>query len=301
MFKLKLSGIMPPLTTPFDERGEVDYDGLRRNVERYNETGLSGYVALGSNGEAVHLSSEERIEVLATIKKAATPNHRIIAGVNELTTRSAIEATKHASDAGADAALVITPYFYKSSMNQDALSGYFTEVAERSPIPILMYNVPQNTGVVIDSSTLAKLGDHPKIIGVKDSAGNFGAIAETIRQAPEGFSVLVGNGGILYPALAMGAAGAVLAVACAAPRACVELYEAVKSGEHERARELQERISPVSHIVTGGLGVPGLKAALDMAGYEGGVVRAPLISAGTTDTEKVRTVMRASGLFSRME
>jgi dihydrodipicolinate synthase/N-acetylneuraminate lyase len=154
---------------------------------------------------------------------------------------------------------------------------------------------------VIDSSTLASLGEHPKIIGVKDSAGSFAAIAETIRLAPDGFSVLVGNGGILYPALAMGAAGAVLAVACAAPRACVELFEAVKSGDHERARQLQERISPISHIVTAGLGVPGLKAALDIAGYEGGVVRAPLISAGTTHTEKVRTVMRASGLFSRME
>jgi 4-hydroxy-2-oxoglutarate aldolase len=301
MIKLTLNGIMPPLTTPFDERGEVDFESLRRNVERYNETGLSGYVALGSNGEAVHLNGEERAKIVETIKTSAAPGHRIIAGVNELSTSGAVQAAQRAAGAGADAVLVITPYFYKSSMTQAALDRHFTEVAEKSPLPVLMYNVPQNTGVVLEPPTIVRLGEHPNIIGIKDSAGNFNAIAETIRLAPEQFSVLAGNGGILYPALAMGAAGAVLAVACAAPRACVDLYEAVKSGDFDKARKLQEAIAPISHLVTAGFGVAGLKAVMDMVGFEGGTVRAPLVGADTAVTEKIRATMRASGLFSRLD
>lgn len=300
MLKQKLSGIMPPLTTPFDQVGELDYAALQRNVQRYNETGLSGYVVLGSNGEAVHLSAEERFKTIQTVKQAATPAHKVIAGINELSLRAAVQSCKQARESGADAVLVVTPYFYKAAMKQDVLFGYFMEVADQSPLPVLVYNVPQNTGVIIEPATLARLAEHPNIIGVKDSSGNFGAIADTIRLA-EDFSVMCGNGGILYPALSMGAAGAVLAIACAAPRACVELYQAAAAGDHARARELQNRISPISQMVTAGLGVAGLKAAMDNAGYEGGTVRSPLVQLGPAESEKLATAMRASGLFSRME
>jgi 4-hydroxy-2-oxoglutarate aldolase len=292
---------MPPLTTPFDERGDVDYAALRRNLERYSETGLSGYVALGSNGEAVHLSIEERGKVIDSIKRGAASAQTVVAGVNELSTRAAVESSKRAADAGADAVLVITPYFYKGAMTQEALVRHFTEVADSSPVPLLIYNVPQNTGVVIDSVTLARLADHQNIIGVKDSAGNFGAISETIRLTPARFSVMCGNGGILYPALEMGAAGAVLAVACAAPRACVELFLAVKNGDHETARRMQNRLAPVSHAVTAGFGVAGLKAAMELAGYEGGAVRAPLLQLGGPDLDKLGSILRSSGLFPGMK
>jgi 4-hydroxy-2-oxoglutarate aldolase len=301
MRTVNLNGIFPPVTTPFTERGEVDYDALASNISRYNETGLAGYVALGSNGEVVHLSSEERRKVIDTVKRAATSRHTVVAGVNELSTRAAISASKAAAECGADAVLVITPYYYKASMTQDALARHFNEVADNSPVPVIIYNVPQNTGLSIESATIAGLGAHQNIIGVKDSAGNMGAIAETIRLSPANFSVLAGNGGILYPALAMGAAGAVLAVACAAPRACVDLYEAVSAGDHLRARELQNRIAPLSHIVTAGLGVPGLKAAMELLGFRGGSPRAPLCALDQARAERVKAVVRGTGLFPDIE
>jgi 4-hydroxy-tetrahydrodipicolinate synthase len=299
--ELHCQGILPPLTTPFDGDGEVDFEGLRRNVARYNEAGLAGYVALGSNGEAVHLTREEQARVIETIKQTARPEQTIIAGVNELSTRAAIAAVGRVAQAGADAALVITPYFYKSRMTQAALAEHFSAVADASPIPVLIYNVPQNTGVVIDPATIARLAEHPNVAGVKDSAGNFGALAETVRLAPDGFKVMVGNGGILYAALLMGAAGAILAVACAAPRACVELYDAAQAGDTARARDLQNRLAPLSQIVTAGLGVAGLKAAMALDGFVGGEPRAPLAPLGEAERERLRAVMRDTGLFPEME
>ena len=296
-----LNGIFPPVTTPFNERGDVDYGALSSNIQRYNETGLVGYVALGSNGEAVHLAADERRLVIETVKRAATSEHTIVAGVNELSTRAAIESARAGADCGADAVLVVTPYYYKSSMSQEALARHFTEVADHSPLPVLIYNVPQNTGVVIDSQTIATLGEHQNIIGVKDSSGNMGAISETIRSAPEGFAVMVGNGSILYPSLDMGATGAVLGVACAAPRACVELYEANRAGDHAKARDLQNRLAPLSHIVTAGLGVPALKTAMDMLGFAGGFPRAPLSPVTSSNREKIKAVIRKTGLFPEIE
>jgi 4-hydroxy-2-oxoglutarate aldolase len=301
MSTINLNGIFPPVTTPFNARGDVDYAALTSNIARYNEDGLVGYVALGSNGEVVHLSMEERMRVIETIKRGANKDHTIIAGVNELSTRAAMEAARAAADSGADAALVVTPYYYKGSMTQDAFARHFNEVADHSPIPVLIYNVPANTAVVIESATIAKLASHQNIIGVKDSAGNMGAISDTIRRAPENFDVLVGNGGILFPSLIMGAVGAVLAVACAAPRACVDLYNAVKAADHQRGRELQNRIGPLSHIVTAGLGVPGLKAAMEMVGLAGGPPRAPLVPASDAERERIKAVIRETGLFPEIE
>src|SRR3989442_11968608 len=160
MRTIKLNGILPPVTTPFTESGDVDYPAFSSNIARYNETGLVGYVALGSNGEAVHLTADERRRMIETVKRAATSDHTIVAGVNELSTRAAIEAARAAADLGADAVLVVTPYFYKSSMTPERLVLHFTEVADHSPLPVLIYNVPQNTGEVIESATIAALGAH---------------------------------------------------------------------------------------------------------------------------------------------
>lgn len=293
---IQLNGIMPPLTTPFDAEGNLDVARLSENVARYNDTGLAGYVALGSNGEAIHLSTSERIQVIKAIKQSATPSHKIVAGVNEFSSRAAIEATRAAGEVGADVALVVTPYFYKSAMTAEVLKRFFNEVADASPIPIFIYNVPQNTGVVIEPQAIAELAAHENIAGLKDSSGNMGAMSDTLRLVPAAFNVFVGNGGILYPALAMGAKGAVLAVACVAPRACVELFAAVQAGNHGKARDLQNRLSPVAHLVTAGLGVPGLKAALELAGFFGGAPRAPLAQVNQANLEKVKSVLRESGL-----
>jgi 4-hydroxy-2-oxoglutarate aldolase len=299
--ELHCKGILPPLTTPFDVQDRVYFEGLRRNIKHYNEAGLAGYVALGSNGEAVHLDPEEQRRVIATIREWALASHTVIAGVNEHSTYAAMAATKRAAEAGADAALVITPYFYKSRMTQAALAEHFKTVADASPIPVFIYNVPQNTGVIIDPATIISLAEHPNIAGVKDSSGNFAAMAETIRGMRDGFNVMIGNGGILYPSLAMGATGAILAVACAAPRACVELYNAASAGDHATARDLQNKLAPLSQIVTAGLGVAALKAAMALNGFVGGQPRAPLAPLSEAERERVRAVMRDTGLFPEME
>lgn len=293
------NGIYPPLTTPFNRSGELDASALAENVARYNEIGFAGYVALGSNGEAVHMDADERSLIVSTVKRNAAPpaSGFLIAGVNEQSTRAAKLSIRRAADAGADAALVITPYFYKGNMNQAALAGHFRALADDSPIPILIYNIPQNTGVVIDPPTVAALADHERVIGIKDSSGNFIASAAMIRLTPPNFSVLVGSGAIVYPALMMGAAGAILALACIAGQACVDLYKSAIAGDHQKARDLQNRLTPVSNAVTSEFGVAGLKAALDMLGYAGRSVRQPLSDLGEHEKKKLETVLKNSGLF----
>ena len=293
----RISGILPPITTPFDARGGVDLGALVANIERYNETGLSGYVAFGSNGEAVHLSESERRQTLATLRRAAAPGRLIIAGVNEQATAAAIAASCQAADAGADAVLVITPYFYRSAMTQEVLENFFLEVAEASPVPVLAYNIPQNTGVAVTPATLARLAEHPKVAGVKDSSGNLVVLAEILRLTPDDFAVMVGHAGIFYPALMLGAAGAVLAVACVAPGACLELSERVEQGDHGGAREIQQRLSPLADLVTVELGIPGLKSACELAGWTGGAARAPFLALTAEQRRRVATVMRDSGFF----
>jgi 4-hydroxy-2-oxoglutarate aldolase len=297
MTDLKLGGIIPPLSTPFDERGDVDTVALAENVASYNGVGFPGYLAFGSTGEAVHLTAAERLRVFETIRKAAAPGRFVIGGVNEQSTRGAVEAARIIAGAGADAVLVITPYFYKGAMTQESLSRHFIAVADAAPVPILIYNIPQNTGVVMEPATVAALAQHPNIVGIKDSAGNMIAISNTISLVPSSFAVFSGNGSILYPALMMGATGGVLGVSCVAPAACVELYEAARRGDHPRARELQNRLSALSQLLTATFGVPGLKAGLDFAGLRGGPPRSPLIPVSDAVREKIRSAMRESGLF----
>jgi 4-hydroxy-2-oxoglutarate aldolase len=293
----RFKGIFPPVTTPFKSSGEVDADALAFNISRYNETALAGYVPLGSNGEIVHLSSAEKETVIRTVKRAASPDKTVIAGINELSTVAATEAVNRAAGAGADAALVITPFFYKGSMVSDALARHYTQVADRSPVPVLIYNVPQNTGVVIAPGTVASLAAHPNIFGIKDSSGDMRALMDTIRLSPPGFSVLTGNGAILYPSILMGASGAVLALADLIPDACVRVYEMARAGKHEEALHLQNRLTPLSNLLTAALGIAGLKAALDLAGFRGGLPRLPLLPVSPDQLESIKSAMGSSELF----
>lgn len=296
-----LHGVLPPITTPFTVCGKVDEAALVSNVERYNTCGLSGYVVFGSNGEAVHLNGEERRRVLAAVRRAAAPKHGIVAGINELSTAATQDAVQWAADGGADIALVITPYFYKGAMEQEVLYRFFVDVADQSPLPILAYNVPQNTGVTLAPATLARLAEHPQIVGCKDSSGNLGALADTVRRCPAEFRVLVGNAAIFYSALTMGATGAVLAVACAAPRPSVDIFEAVSAGHHGVARQLQDRLAPLGTLVTAELGIAGLKACLDAAGWHGGLPRRPLLPLEAPQRKRLVQVMQDCGFYEAVQ
>lgn len=278
----KLHGILIPFTTPFDPRGEVDARAVADNIRRWGRAGVAGYVALGSTGERAHLDEGERALVVEAARAAVPDGSAFVVGVGAHSTRGTVLEARRAAQAGADALLVITPHFYRASMTQAALYEHYRAVADASPVPVVVYNIPQNTGVAVAPETVARLAEHGNVVGLKDSSGDLVNFNEMLRAAGgrEGFVLMTGHGGVLYPALAAGAGGAILAVACVAPELSVEIFRAHRAGEHERARALGRRLLPVARAVTTRYGIGGLKYALDLKGYAGGEPRAPLAMPG---------------------
>lgn len=274
----RLRGVLLPFPTPFDARGEVDLRALRANVARWNETGVAGYVALGSTGERVHLDDAEARRVVEAAREAVPRELLFVVGVGQQSTRATIAEARRAADFGADALLVITPHFYRAALTQDALREHYERVADESPAPVVVYSIPQNTGVTLAPETIGRLARHENVVGLKESSGDVVAFVEMLRAAgdAENFSMMTGHASALHASLAAGARGGILAVACAVPRFTVALLGAFESGEHERARAMQHRLIPLARAVTTRFGVGGLKYALDLGGYAGGAVRAPL-------------------------
>ena len=276
---MPLSGVLLPFTTPFDADESVDLKALRANLARWNASNVAGYVALGSTGERFHLDARERAAVVETARECVPREMSFVVGVGEQGTRGTVEECRLAARQGADAVLVLTPHFYKGAMTQGALASHFEAVADSSPAPVVLYNIPQNTGVALAPETVARLSEHANIAGIKDSSGDVANFVEMIRLVGDGaeeFALLTGHAGVFYASLASGAVGGILAAGCALPRLCVEIYEAARAGEHARARESQRRLAAVARAVTVRFGVGGLKYALDLLGYAGGPERAPL-------------------------
>ncbi|MCA1615345.1 MAG: dihydrodipicolinate synthase family protein [Acidobacteria bacterium] len=278
-----LRGVMLPFPTPFDARGELDPAALRTNIARWNETGVTGYVALGSTGERVHLDDAEVLRVVATARACVPDTLALVVGVGQHSTRASVREARRAADAGADALLVITPHFYRGAMTGDVLAAHFEAVADSSPVPVVVYSIPQNTGVTLAPEVVGRLSRHENIVGLKESSGDVVAFVEMLRAAgaDADFSMLTGHGSALHAALAAGGRGAILAVACAVPRFCVALCRAFEAGDAEGARRMQRELIPLARAVTTRFGVGGLKVALDSLGYAGGAaVRAPLRTPG---------------------
>ncbi len=273
---LRFRGIYAALTTPFIE-GEVSVERFRENIRRYNAFGLSGYLVLGSTAESVLLSDEESAALVRAARETAAAGRTIIVGTARESTKLTIDFTRRMADLGAQAALVRTPGYFRSGMTAEALKRHYTALADASPIPVLIYNIPQNTGVSIDSAAVVELSRHPRIAGIKDSSGNLAAVGEVVPQAGPDFDFLLGAGGVVLPGLLMGAAGAILAVADAAPALCVELYDLFSRGCLEEARRIQEALVPLNRAVVPAHGIAGLKYAMDKLGYFGGLPRLPLL------------------------
>jgi 4-hydroxy-2-oxoglutarate aldolase len=273
---INLNGILLPVTTPFLATEEVDTVGFAKNLETWNNTGVVGYVVLGSTGERANLDEKEYLQVIETARRAIPEGLAFIAGAGQQSTRGTIKEIERAATAGAEAVLVITPSFYKSAITQDALVRHYLAVADASPVPVILYSMPDLTGIKIDPETAARLSEHQNIIGMKDSSADIVKFAEAVRVVPEGFAVLIGNGTVLCEALQAGARGGILAVGCVVPRLCIEIYDAVKAGYIDRAKLLQEKLTPLARAVTKTYGIGGLKTAMEMAGLVGGSVRAPL-------------------------
>ena len=276
MKKLLLSGAYSPIPTPFNANGVVAHDKLAENIAKWSKTSLAGLLVLGSNGEFTYLSDEEKIEVLKTARQAIPKDKLFIAGTGCDSTRTTLELTEQAAAIGADVAIVITPSYYPSKMDGHAMQRHYLELAERSSLPILLYNMPANTGVDLSAETVVELSQHPNIVGIKDSSGNVVKLGEIIRAASPGFNVLAGSASFLYPALILGAVGGIMALANIAPEQCYRIYQYAQNERHEEARQLQLKMIPVNISVTARFGVPGLKLALDWLGYYGGPPRSPL-------------------------
>ena len=297
MEKLSLSGVYAPIPTPFDADGAVAHDKLAENIAKWSETPLAGLLVLGSNGEFAYLSDKEKVEVLRTARQAIPRDKLFIAGTGCESTRCTLELTEQAAAIGADAALVITPSYYTSKMDTQAMRRHFLELADRSPLPIILYNMPACTGVDLSAETVVELAQHPNIVGIKDSSGNVVKLGEIVRAAPPDFSVLAGSASFLYPALALGAVGGIMALANIAPEQCYLIYRYTLEGRHEEARRLQLRMIPPNIAVTARFGVPGLKLALDWLGYYGGPPRSPLGPLDEAQQAALRAILVEGGIL----
>ena len=278
---MKLSGIFPPITTPFDHNGDIYKAKIEHNVMKWNMTSLAGYVVCGSTGESVMLTPEEKLLSWELVAKYAAPEKLLIAGTGVESVRETVSLTNQAAEMGYKAAMVRTPHYYKNLVNRnEAQMLYFRAVADQTKIPLMIYNWPQATGVDISPEAVAQLSHHPNIIAIKESSGSLEKVMQMMREVKPGFQVLVGSAPTLWPSLQMGAVGAVLAFANAAPYATITIWEAHRTREIEAGRDWQDRIARAAQLVTTKYGIPGLKYAMDLSGYYGGPSRLPLSPVG---------------------
>ncbi len=275
---MKLHGIFPPIATPFNHEGELWKVKVQYNVEKWNLTGLTGYVVCGSTSETVLLSTDEKVQLWEWVAQYASPEKLLIAGTGMESVRETVALSNRAAEIGYKAALVLTPHYYKNLLNNAAAQMlYFRAVADQSKIPVILYNLPQSTGLDLPAAAVAELSHHPNIIGIKESSGNLEKLMQMIRETKKGFQVLTGSAPTLAPALAVGCVGGVLAFANAAPYATISIWEAHRTREPEAALDWQNRIGRAAALVTSKYGIPGLKYAMDLAGYYGGPPRLPLV------------------------
>ncbi len=293
----ELAGLFPPVTTPFDDDGRVLVERFRENLDRYATYALSGLVILGSNGENPCLADDERL-LLVREARARIPKERtMIVGAGRESTRLCLDFIRKVADLGADFVLVGTPCYFKPQMTDDALFAHYWSVADESPVPVLVYNVPQFTGVNLGPNLIERLAAHENIAGMKDSSGNLPMQAEIIARTPPRFRLLVGSAPTFLPSLIQGAVGGILAVTCALPQMSIDLYQAFRSGDWKRAAEIQRRLTPPAAAVTTAYGVPGLKAALDLVGFYGGKPRLPLLPLDEERRATLAGIFRKAGVL----
>ncbi len=294
----KLHGIYAPIATPFSG-GKIAYDKLEKNLKFWQESDLTGIVVMGSNGEFVLLSPEEKEELMRFVCGYVKRKKPVIAGTGAESTVETIRLSKKAAEAGAEAVLVVTPNYYKGEMTDPVLARYYRDVADASPLPVILYNMPRNAGINISAKLAVDLSKHPNIIGIKDSGGNIVQIADMIRNAAEGFSVFAGSASYLSTTLALGGAGGTLALANVFPNECARLQTFFEAGKMKEARDLQMNLIDSNNAVTARWGIPGLKAALDMIGLYGGDPRPPLMPLGEANREELRQILTRTGFFPR--
>lgn len=288
-------GIYPPLPTFFDENEDLDLLTLRQHIRNLAGTGVAGYVVMGSNGESVHLSVDERVQVIETAREVAGARAVIVAGCGEQSTRATIVNCRNAARAGASFVLILPPSYFKGRMQEPALLAHYRAIADASSLPLIIYNMPASAaGLDLRAATICALADHPNIVAVKDSAGDMAKLAEIVERVPASFAVFAGSAGYLLPALSIGARGAVAALANILPRQVCQLQDLFKSGELADARRLQGRLAPANTAVTSTWSVPGLKAALEITAGYGGRPRSPLQPLNEAERKRLAELLEAA-------
>lgn len=276
---MRLSGVLLPLTTPFGEDGRIAPDRLRANIERYDAAGVSGYLVLGTTGEAILLEIPEKLALLKAARAAIPAGKPLLAGVGQESTQGTIQLARQAADCGVDLLLVLTPHYYKSQMGDAAQIAFFTAVADAAPLPVFLYDMPPCTGIVLSTNAVAQLCAHPNIHGIKDSSGNLPHLIEVLGRVPGDFQVLCGNATAFQPGLEAGAKGGILAAADVFPEPMLAIAGAMAAGRLDEARSLHTRMLPACKLAVSDHGIGGVKAAMDVRGLYGGPVRGPLLPA----------------------
>lgn len=296
-----LCGIFPPVTTPFNSDGELLIERFNENLARWAAAPLAGLTVLGSNGEAHYLSDQEALQVVREARNSVVASKTMIVGAGKESTRLTLEFVRKVADLGADYALIGIPSYYRARMVDDALFAHYWSIADESPIPVLIYNAPQFTGISASAALIERLSAHENIAGMKESGGNLPLQAEVRRRAPERFQILVGSAPTLFPSLVQGACGGIVAIACALPAFTCEIYEAYRAGNWKGSAELQKRLTPPAEAVTAIFGVPGLKYAMTLMGFYGGEARLPLLPLKDDQRAKLKSILQAAGVLAAKE
>jgi dihydrodipicolinate synthase/N-acetylneuraminate lyase len=291
-----LQGILVPVTTPFDAvSGDLAPVALRALARAVLGAGAQGVVVAGTTGEGPLLDDGERDALVEYLREVVPDDRWLIAGTGAESTRATVRGSVRAAAAGADAVLVRPPAYFGPTLSAAALADHFRRVADASPVPVLVYNMPRYTHVMLQDSVIRALAEHERVIGFKESSGDLKVLAGYRAAAPR-LRALVGAGTQVYPALELGADGAVLAVACFAAESCVALYRAFRADDRRAAGAIQERLNPLAREIVGELGVPGVKAAMDAVGLSGGPVRPPLAPLDARQRARVADLLRGAGL-----
>lgn len=291
----KMAGVFAPISTPFADDESLDLDGLRFNLERYAQTGLLGYLALGSNGENRSLTEEEKLQVLDTIVRHKGRGQVVMAGATYDAQRDTERFLRQAAGLGADFGLVLSPGYFRKQMSDDVLYRYFATVADSSPLPLLLYNAPGFCGVTLSPALVGRLAAHPHIVGMKDSAAS--GIENFLPFESESFHVLAGSANFLLPAMLGGSLGGTVSLANSFPAMSVELFRCGQARDEARGVPLQDRVTRINKAISGHYGVSGVKAAMNLSGYRGGIPRRPLLPLTGEQVEAMRQVLTQERLL----
>ncbi len=296
MSAFRPSGVYGPVVTTFERGTELlDAGAFGANIASHVAAGLNGVVVCGSTGEAALLTEDERATLLRAARAAVPAPTHVIMGVGAESTRTTIQRCLDAREGGADAVLVVAPHYYSSAMTDDALRAHYTRVADASPLPVMLYNIPKYMHFKLAPTLVAELAQHPNIVGIKDSSGDLELLGGYLAAQSDTFSVITGNAGQLHQALMNGARGGIVAVSLFAAKSCVAVFAAHASGDHGAAETAQGPLKPLAVGIVAELGVPGIKAALDLVGLTGGVPRGPLLALGAEGVTRVRELLVAAG------